>query len=225
MSRSLHSSIEYLGGSNRWSRNDSDMDPEKSSIGEISSKISSRPDLVGTSLRRRRGRRPTRACHAVVAEQPVEAVGLQGEEVRDLEGLADLREGDAARGRAWLSGCWCWTSGRTGCGARGGQEGSFQGADWRARACRTARVDTADTGQQGSAKRQHTRSGRQTVERRQAVTAARSTCPGAQPRSLIVRAARMTPRRSPRVTGPPPHRGRTGALASATGLRAARRTP
>src|SRR3954453_15942928 len=45
MSRSLHSSIEYLGGSKRWSRNDSDIDPEKSSIGEISSKISSRPDF------------------------------------------------------------------------------------------------------------------------------------------------------------------------------------
>src|SRR5215212_9021239 len=45
MSRSLHSSIEYLGGSKRWSRNDRDIDPEKSSIGEISSKISSRPDF------------------------------------------------------------------------------------------------------------------------------------------------------------------------------------
>ena len=51
MSLSLHSSTEYLGGSNRWSRNDKDMVPEKSSIGLISSKISSRPDWVGTSLR------------------------------------------------------------------------------------------------------------------------------------------------------------------------------
>ena len=48
-SRSLHSSIEFFGGSKRWSRKVSDIDPEKSSIGEISSKISSRPDLVGTS--------------------------------------------------------------------------------------------------------------------------------------------------------------------------------
>lgn len=48
-SRSLHSSMEFFGGSKRWSRNVSDIDPEKSSIGEISSKISSRPDLVGTS--------------------------------------------------------------------------------------------------------------------------------------------------------------------------------
>src|SRR6478735_4824090 len=50
-SRSLHSSTEFLGGSKRWSRKESDMVPEKSSIGEISSKISSRPDLVLTSVR------------------------------------------------------------------------------------------------------------------------------------------------------------------------------
>src|ERR1700761_9113724 len=51
MSLSLHSSAEYLGGSNRWSRNERDMVPEKSSIGLISSKISSSPDCSGTSLR------------------------------------------------------------------------------------------------------------------------------------------------------------------------------
>src|ERR1700751_1994133 len=50
MSLSLHSSTEYLGGSKRWSRNDSDMVPVKSSIGLISSKISSSPDCSGTSL-------------------------------------------------------------------------------------------------------------------------------------------------------------------------------
>ena len=33
----------------------------------------------------------------VIADQPVEAVRLEGEEVRDLQGLADLREGDALR--------------------------------------------------------------------------------------------------------------------------------
>ena len=37
-----------FGGSNRWSRNDSDMEPLKSSIGEISSKMSSRPEVSGT---------------------------------------------------------------------------------------------------------------------------------------------------------------------------------
>src|SRR3954462_13710778 len=96
MSRSLHSSIEYLGGSNRWSRNDSDMEPEKSSIGEISSKISSRPEVVGTSCRP-----PSRAALDAglplrVAEEPVEAVGLKSEEVRDLQWFTDLAERDTA---------------------------------------------------------------------------------------------------------------------------------
>src|SRR5579875_3141195 len=50
MSLSLHSSAEYLGGSKRWSRNDRDIVPEKSSIGEISSKISSRPDCSAMFL-------------------------------------------------------------------------------------------------------------------------------------------------------------------------------
>jgi hypothetical protein len=50
MSFSLHSSEEYLGGSNLWSRNERDMVPVKSSIGLISSKISSRPDCSGRSL-------------------------------------------------------------------------------------------------------------------------------------------------------------------------------
>src|SRR6266700_5523081 len=53
MSLSLYSSEEYLGGSNRWSRNESDIVPVKSSIGLISSKISSRPDCSGRSLRPR----------------------------------------------------------------------------------------------------------------------------------------------------------------------------
>src|SRR5262249_44114922 len=51
MSLSLHSSAEYLGGSKRWSRNDRDIVPEKSSIGLISSNISSRPDCSAISLR------------------------------------------------------------------------------------------------------------------------------------------------------------------------------
>src|ERR1022692_3587355 len=51
MSLSLHSSTEYWGGSSRWSRNESDMVPVKSSIGLISSKISSGPDCSGRSLR------------------------------------------------------------------------------------------------------------------------------------------------------------------------------
>src|SRR6266536_2247279 len=63
MSLSLHSSTEYLGGSNRWSRNERDMVPEKSSIGLISSKISSRPDCSGTSLRPASMASAIRACH------------------------------------------------------------------------------------------------------------------------------------------------------------------
>ena len=50
-SRSLHSSMVYLGSSKRWSRKDSDIVSLKSSIGEISAKISSRPERVLTSVR------------------------------------------------------------------------------------------------------------------------------------------------------------------------------
>src|SRR6202012_4283057 len=63
MSLSLHSSAEYFGGSNRWSRNERDMVPEKSSIGMISSKISSRPDCSATSLRPASSASLMRACH------------------------------------------------------------------------------------------------------------------------------------------------------------------
>src|SRR5271169_1852736 len=63
MSLSLHSSAEYLGGSNRWSRNERDMVPEKSSIGLISSKISSRPDCSDKSFRPASFASVMRACH------------------------------------------------------------------------------------------------------------------------------------------------------------------
>ena len=43
MSLSLHSSTEALTSSKRGSEKDSDIEPEKSSIGEISARISSRP--------------------------------------------------------------------------------------------------------------------------------------------------------------------------------------
>ena len=46
---SRHWSTVYFGGSKRWSRNDSDIDPAKSSIGLISSKISVRPEAWGIS--------------------------------------------------------------------------------------------------------------------------------------------------------------------------------
>ncbi len=64
MSLSLHSSTEYLVGSNRWSRKLNDMEPEKSSIGEISSKISSRPEEVDRSSRPASMPSWTRACQA-----------------------------------------------------------------------------------------------------------------------------------------------------------------
>ena len=64
MSLSLHSSTEYLVGSNRWSRKLSDIEPEKSSIGEISSKISSRPDVVDRSSRPASTASWTRDCQA-----------------------------------------------------------------------------------------------------------------------------------------------------------------
>ena len=48
MSFSRHWSTVYFGGSKRWSRKLSDIVSEKSSIGEISVKISSSPDLLGT---------------------------------------------------------------------------------------------------------------------------------------------------------------------------------
>src|SRR6266496_62571 len=46
MSLSLHSSSEALTSSKRGLEKDSDMDPEKSSIGEISPRISSSPDCA-----------------------------------------------------------------------------------------------------------------------------------------------------------------------------------
>ena len=86
MSFSLHSSTEYLGGSNRWSRNDSDMVPEKSSIG-----TDLLEDLLETRLAQVRSGvlasvLATAGTPALVAEQPVERLGLQGEEVGNLEG-------------------------------------------------------------------------------------------------------------------------------------------
>src|SRR5688572_20543846 len=54
MSLSLHSSTEALTSSKRGSENDSDIEPEKSSIGEISVRISSRPPTGFSSPASRR---------------------------------------------------------------------------------------------------------------------------------------------------------------------------
>ena len=66
MSRSLHSSTAYFAGSKRWSRNESDIDPWKSSIGEISSKISSKPDWDGSSPRSDSGEFAMRSRHSAL---------------------------------------------------------------------------------------------------------------------------------------------------------------
>src|SRR4029450_4747900 len=63
-SRSLHSSTVFFGGSKRWPRNDSDIVPLKSSIGEISSKISSRPEGDDRSVRPSASAAATRCCQA-----------------------------------------------------------------------------------------------------------------------------------------------------------------
>src|SRR5690606_11001467 len=57
----------------------------------------------------------------LVAEQPVEALGLEAQQVGDLEGLEDLGEGEATRRGAVRDG----VGGRSRRGARGSQEGSF----------------------------------------------------------------------------------------------------
>src|SRR5262245_65557962 len=51
MSLSLHYSAEYLGGSNRWSRKESDMVREKCSMGLLSWQVYSRRDWCGTAFR------------------------------------------------------------------------------------------------------------------------------------------------------------------------------
>ena len=66
--------------------------PEKSSIGEISSKISSRPDFVETSVRPSACGLLDSALPVVVADEPVEAVGLEGQQVGNLERFRDLGE-------------------------------------------------------------------------------------------------------------------------------------
>src|SRR5215470_12776004 len=56
MSLSLHSSTDALTSSKRGLEKDKDMDPEKSSMGEISFRISSRPPVVMASVARSRQR-------------------------------------------------------------------------------------------------------------------------------------------------------------------------
>lgn len=110
--------MEYLTSSKRWSRNDSDMEPLKSSIGEISSKMSSSPERSGTSSRPAARASATRSCQRSLPRSQSKALGLQGEEVGDLQGLTDLAERETARSRQ----CGGHGLGR---GARGSQGWSF----------------------------------------------------------------------------------------------------
>lgn len=118
-SRSLHDSIVLRVSSKRWSRNDSDMEPLKSSIGEISSKISSSPDRSGTSVRPSALAAATRACQRSLPSSQSKALRLKRQEVGDLEWFANLREGQTPR--RGLCG------GHVRRSTRGSQGGSFHG--------------------------------------------------------------------------------------------------
>ena len=82
---SLHSSIEALTSSKRGAENDSDIVPEKSSIGLISSRISARPDRACWIIRQS-------ACPCLIADQPVKGLGLDGQEVGNLKVFGDPAE-------------------------------------------------------------------------------------------------------------------------------------
>ena len=84
----------------------------KSSIGEISSKISCSPDFDGHVVAGLAAALDL-GLPGLAADQPVEAGGLEREELRELEGLGDLGEGDAVG-----------LAGGT-CGGARGQEVSF----------------------------------------------------------------------------------------------------
>ena len=102
MSLSLHSSTGALTSSKRGSENDSDIEPEKSSIGDSSASTSSRPP---TGLTSPRLERPLDASDRR-ADQPLERVGLHVEQPRNLERLAELGEGNSVRcsgnGVSWI---------------------------------------------------------------------------------------------------------------------------
>jgi hypothetical protein len=98
----LHSSTEFFGSSKRGLRR----------TATSSEKVLDRADLVedlleAEGVRQVAARGVDAGPPALVAEQPVEAVDLEGEEVGDLEGLTELGEGDAAEaGGAGGAGGW-----------------------------------------------------------------------------------------------------------------------
>src|SRR5437764_555540 len=125
MSRSLHSSTEYFGSENSGSENDRDMVPWKSSMGEISSKISWSPDFSGT--RTPCWRRPsTRVFHLALPSSQSKLSVCKARRLGTSRGSRILAK-EILRG-AVLVLLWCCLSIVGVCGARGGQEGSFRGS-------------------------------------------------------------------------------------------------
>ena len=90
MSLSLHSSTGAFTSSKRGSENDSDSVPAKSSIGDSSASTSSRPPTGSDVTAVERPLTPT-----IRADEPLERVGLHVEQPRNLEGFAELGEGDS----------------------------------------------------------------------------------------------------------------------------------
>src|SRR3954447_18148900 len=156
MSRSLQSSIEYFGGSNRWSRNDRDMVPWKSSIGLISSKISSRPEEVGTSSRPSFWACSTRARHfslpSSVSKLSVWRARRFGTSSGSRIFANEMRRG-AVLLVPFLAGVWGGLLAVREAAKRGPSEGC---RTLCVRACRTARGKLPGVRSDGSAKRQHT---------------------------------------------------------------------
>ena len=161
MSRSLQSSIEYFGGSKRWSRNDSDMVPWKSSIGLISSKISSRPDLPGTSSRPLARAASTRDVHFSLPSRVSKLSVCSARRFGTSRGsrifAKEMRRG-AVLFLAVLAGscrwCWraCWRCARRPRGVLPRAAGLCCVS-----ACRTTQGKMPRVESDGSAKRQHTR--------------------------------------------------------------------
>ena len=87
MSLSLHSSTGALTSSKRGSENDSDIEPEKSSIGESSVEhLFEAADGVDVAAG------GGHLTPALGADQPFEGLGLHVEQPRNLERLAELGE-------------------------------------------------------------------------------------------------------------------------------------
>ena len=100
-SRSLHSSMVYFGSSNSGSEKLRDMVPWKSSIGEISSKMSDRPEVRAMPCSPVSMACWTRACHRSLPTRPVEDV-VVGEGSADRDHPLDRTarpSGDLGRDR------------------------------------------------------------------------------------------------------------------------------